>query len=55
MKNGSLKQILLLTDGCSNKGEDPSATAALAYQQGITVNVIGILEDDQTESPDGLQ
>ncbi|WP_249872200.1 VWA domain-containing protein [Oceanobacillus saliphilus] len=55
MKNGTLKQILLLTDGCSNKGEDPSATAALAYQQGITVNVIGILDDDETESPDGLQ
>lgn len=55
MKKGTLKQILLLTDGCSNKGEDPSAVAALAYQQGITVNVIGILDDDQTESPDGLQ
>ncbi|MFD1039869.1 VWA domain-containing protein [Virgibacillus byunsanensis] len=55
MKKGTLKQILLITDGCSNKGEDPSATAALAYQQGITVNVIGILDDDQTEDPEGLQ
>lgn len=55
MKKGTLKQILLITDGCSNKGEDPSATAALAQQQGITVNVIGIMEDDQTEQPDGLQ
>ncbi|WP_163972101.1 VWA domain-containing protein [Oceanobacillus halotolerans] len=55
MKKGTLKQILLITDGCSNKGEDPSATAALAQQQGITVNVIGILEDDQTEDPEGLQ
>ncbi|BAC12031.1 VWA domain-containing protein [Oceanobacillus iheyensis] len=55
MKSGTLKQILLLTDGCSNRGEDPSAVASLASQQGITVNVIGILEDDQTESPDGLQ
>ncbi|SHG40492.1 VWA domain-containing protein [Ornithinibacillus halophilus] len=55
MKKGTLKQILLITDGCSNKGEDPSATAALAHQQGITVNVIGILEDDQTEDPQGLQ
>ncbi|GLO64289.1 MULTISPECIES: VWA domain-containing protein [Oceanobacillus] len=55
MKSGTLKQILLLTDGCSNKGEDPSAVAALASQQGITVNVIGILDDDQSESPDGLQ
>ncbi|MEC5426064.1 VWA domain-containing protein [Virgibacillus sp. C22-A2] len=55
MRKGTLKQILLITDGCSNKGEDPAATAALAYQQGITVNVIGILDDDQTEQPEGLQ
>jgi Ca-activated chloride channel homolog len=54
VKKGTLKQILLITDGCSNKGEDPAATAALANQQGITVNVIGIL-DDQTEQPEGLQ
>lgn len=55
MKKGTLKQILLITDGCSNKGEDPAATAALAHQQGIAVNVIGILNDDQTEDPEGLQ
>lgn len=55
MKKGTLKQILLITDGCSNKGENPAAVAALAYQQGITVNVIGILDDDQTENPDGLE
>jgi len=45
MKKGTLKQILLITDGCSNTGEDPKAAAALAYEQGITINVIGILED----------
>ncbi|WP_226038348.1 vWA domain-containing protein [Aquibacillus saliphilus] len=55
MRTGTLKQILLITDGCSNKGEDPSAVAALAAQQGITVNVIGILEDDQSEDPTGLK
>ncbi|MEW9675291.1 VWA domain-containing protein [Lentibacillus sp. L22] len=55
MKKGTLKQILLLTDGCSNRGEDPAAVAAIAGQQGITVNVIGILDDDQTEDPEGLQ
>ncbi|WP_276207805.1 VWA domain-containing protein [Virgibacillus sp. YIM 98842] len=55
LKKGTLKQILLITDGCSNKGEDPSATAGLAYEQGITVNVIGILEDDASQQPDGLQ
>lgn len=55
MKKGTIKQILLITDGCSNKGEDPAATAALANQQGITVNVIGIMEDTHTEETDGLQ
>lgn len=55
MEKGTLKQILLITDGCSNKGEDPAAVAGLAYGQGITINVIGILEDNQTEGSDGLQ
>jgi len=55
VKKGTLKQILLITDRCSNKGEDPSATAALAREQGIAVNVIGILDDDQTEEPTGLK
>lgn len=55
MKKGTIKQILLITDGCSNKGEDPSSVAALAFQQGITVNVIGVLEDQQSEQPQGLQ
>lgn len=53
MKKGTLKQILLLTDGCSNQGEAPSATAALAYEQGITVNVIGVLDDN--EDSEGLR
>ncbi|WP_100011858.1 VWA domain-containing protein [Lentibacillus sediminis] len=55
MRKGTLKQILLLTDGCSNKGEDPALAAAVAYEQGIAVNVIGILEDEQTEQPEGLK
>ncbi|MDQ0233294.1 VWA domain-containing protein [Metabacillus malikii] len=46
MKKGHLKQILLITDGCSNQGEDPIAMAALAKEQGITVNVIGVLEEN---------
>ncbi|WP_017729492.1 VWA domain-containing protein [Halalkalibacterium ligniniphilum] len=45
MGKGTLKQILLLTDGCSNQGEDPVAIAALAKEQGITVNVIGVVDD----------
>ncbi|WNF37067.1 VWA domain-containing protein [Bacillaceae bacterium IKA-2] len=47
MGKGSLKQILLLTDGCSNQGEDPIAIAALAKEQGITVNVIGVVDEDR--------
>ena len=46
MKTGTLKQILLITDGCSNQGEDPVAMAALAKEQGMTVNVIGVMEND---------
>ena len=36
----------MITDGCSNHGEDPVAMAALAKEQGITVNVIGVLDQD---------
>lgn len=54
MNKGTLRQILLLTDGCSNHGEDPAAVAALAFQQGITVNVIGILDHDESEESHGL-
>ncbi len=46
MKTGTLKQVLLITDGCSNQGEDPIAMAALAKEQGISVNVIGVMEQD---------
>ncbi|WAA09473.1 VWA domain-containing protein [Fervidibacillus albus] len=46
MKQGTVKQILLITDGCSNEGEDPVAMAALANEQGITVNVIGVMKND---------
>jgi len=54
LKKGSLKQILLITDGCSNQGEDPVAVAALAREQGVTVNVIGVLEHD-TIDEQGMQ
>ncbi len=36
------------------KGEDPAQVATIIAEQGITVNVIGILEDDDTEEPTGL-
>ncbi|WP_240377874.1 vWA domain-containing protein [Bacillus piscicola] len=45
MSGGKIRQILLLTDGCSNQGEDPAAVAAYAYEKGITVNVIGIIDE----------
>ncbi|WP_110114688.1 VWA domain-containing protein [Bacillus sp. CGMCC 1.16541] len=46
MRKGTLKQMLVITDGGSNTGEDPEAMAALAKEQGITVNVIGVMEED---------
>lgn len=39
-----MKQIMLITDGCSNVGESPVMAAALARQEGITVNVVGIVD-----------
>ncbi|SEO91437.1 Ca-activated chloride channel family protein [Amphibacillus marinus] len=52
MQAGKLKQILLITDGCSNQGEDPTLVASLIKEQGITVNVIGVLDhgDEDSES-----
>jgi Ca-activated chloride channel family protein len=46
MSEGTLRQILLITDGCSNDGEDPIAMAALAKEKGVIVNVIGVVEND---------
>ncbi|MDF2902753.1 MAG: hypothetical protein K0S25_391 [Bacillus sp. (in: firmicutes)] len=46
MKTGKLRQVLLITDGCSNHGEDPVAMSALANEQGITINVIGVIDQD---------
>ncbi|MBM6616091.1 vWA domain-containing protein [Bacillus suaedaesalsae] len=54
MKKGTVKQILLITDGCSNQGEDPIAMAALAREEGITVNVIGVMEQDTIDEK-GMQ
>lgn len=53
MKQGTIRQILLLTDGCSNSGEDPIAIATLAKEEGLSVNVIGIM-DEGDESSRGL-
>ncbi|MFC5653354.1 VWA domain-containing protein [Paenibacillus solisilvae] len=39
-----MKQILLITDGCSNVGVSPVVAAAQAYAEGITVNVVGVID-----------
>lgn len=55
MKKGRLRQVLLITDGCSNHGESPIKSAKRAFKAGITVNVIGILEDYETETSHGFK
>jgi len=50
VKKGKLKQILLITDGNSNQGDDPTFIAHQVKEQGITVNVIGILDHKGEES-----
>ncbi|RAI85054.1 Ca-activated chloride channel family protein [Paenibacillus pabuli] len=39
-----MKQILLITDGCSNVGASPVLAAAEAREEGITVNVVGVID-----------
>ncbi|WP_310502558.1 VWA domain-containing protein [Paenibacillus qinlingensis] len=39
-----MKQILLITDGCSNVGVSPVIAAAQAHAEGVTVNVIGVID-----------
>ena len=48
MSKGRLKQILLITDGCSNQGEDPVEMATLGKDQGIVVNVIGVIGEGES-------
>ncbi|WP_276357753.1 hypothetical protein [Cohnella caldifontis] len=40
-----MKQILLITDGCSNVGESPVTAAAQAWAEGIAVNVVGVVDE----------
>ena len=39
-----MKQIVLITDGCSNVGVSPVVAAAHARQEGVVVNVVGIVD-----------
>lgn len=38
-----IKQMIVITDGCSNQGESPASAAAAACKAGITVNAVGLL------------
>lgn len=55
MERGTLRQILLLTDGCSNSGVSPIQTAKQSFERGVVVNVIGILEKNQSETDSSFQ
>ncbi len=43
---GEIKQIIIITDGKSNIGRSPIDAALDAYKRGITVSVIGIVDND---------
>jgi len=49
----TIKQIILVTDGQSNVGRDPIEVAEKAYQNGIIVNTIGVVDQKGT-SEDAL-
>ncbi|MBO8172692.1 MAG: hypothetical protein H0Z33_12495 [Bacillaceae bacterium] len=46
MEEAVLKQILLITDGCSNTGVSPVEAAESAVELGVTINVIGVGNPD---------
>lgn len=43
-QEATIRQILVVTDGFSNIGEDPVGVAERAYKQGVVVNVIGVID-----------
>src|SRR5699024_705387 len=55
MNNGTLEQILLITDACSNSSVSTVDVATDAFHRWMTVNVIGVLEDDQSETDEAIQ
>lgn len=54
MNKGTLQQILLITDGCSNRGVSPIESAREAFASGVVVNVIGVLDPNQSETDPSL-
>lgn len=49
-----MKQIILITDGCSNVGISPVLAAAQAKAEGIIVHVIGVLHDGEAEDSEAV-
>jgi Ca-activated chloride channel family protein len=43
-KDAAVKQILVITDGCSNLGGNPVDSAAQARKKNVVVNVIGVVD-----------
>lgn len=50
MNKARLRQILLITDGCSNQGICPIKAASIAGKHGVTVNVIGVVQRGMSQS-----
>ncbi|GIP41339.1 hypothetical protein J31TS4_46190 [Paenibacillus sp. J31TS4] len=50
-----MKQIILVTDGCSNEGLRPEAAAARAAAEGVVVNVIGLVGEGEGEETPGVR
>lgn len=46
-----LKQIILISDGQSNVGLDPAEVAEVAFNKGIKVNTIGIIDSRKNKTP----
>lgn len=46
-KTATIRQILVITDGFSNVGEDPVLVASRARKSGVTVNVIGAVDSGE--------
>jgi Ca-activated chloride channel family protein len=42
-----MRQIILVTDGCSNEGMSPIVAASHALAEGIVVNVIGVMDQGE--------
>lgn len=50
-----MKQVILITDGCSNVGVSPVVAAAHALAEGIVVNVVGIIDQADMSEKGSLE